>query len=141
MGDRANVRFKQGNERDEFSFYLYAHWAGRDLHETIRAAFSQAEERWTDELYCTAFLVGQALKDYANKGELLSWGLGGPGDNEHDVLEIDFEAQKVRLRSREGWHDLPHKEWERTAAVVREWTFAEFAKLVPGAIHQRKVRA
>jgi len=121
MGDRSNIRFKQSDGH----VYLYGHWAGKELATLFQTAFVNAKPRWNDEQYCTAYCVGEIIK--TNEGSLTGFGLGaGRSDNERDCLEVDFEAQIVRLRSRDGWHEKSF-DWEKDAKTVKEWSFEEFA--------------
>jgi hypothetical protein len=118
MGDRANIRFKQSGG----SVWLYAHWMGTTLHDTALAALAAGGERWRDESYCTRFIVGQCIKDHID--DCTGFGLSTDlGDNEHPILEIDFPAQMVRLRSQDGWRE---NKWKiDDAAILHEWTFEQ----------------
>ena len=46
MGDRANFGFRQ---EDGSIIYLYGHWAGEGMMNTLAEAIAKARPRWTDE--------------------------------------------------------------------------------------------
>jgi len=45
------------------------------------------------------------------------------GDNEHNIMEVCHETQKVRELDKTGYFNDP---WEKNLNVLREWTFQEY---------------
>lgn len=123
MGDRSQVKFKQAAG----AIWLYGHWAGSELAQTIQTAFKDVESRWNDESYATRFLIGKAIADHSN--DTAGFGISTERmDNEYNVLEVDFPNQKVKLLSRVGYHDESY-DWDKNAKVLKVYTFKEFAAL------------
>lgn len=132
MGDRSQVKFKQAAG----AIWLYGHWAGPELAQTIQTAFKDVEGgRWNDEAYTTRFLIGKAIAEHVN--DTTGFGISTERmDNEYNVLEVDFPAQKVRLLSREGYHDEKF-DWDKNAKVLQVFTFKEFAALKQFHVSER----
>jgi len=129
MGDRANVKIVQHSNKPDRAenIYLYTHWGGHDLPQSLQCAMEFARGRWTDESYFTRCLITEICKSAT---DATGFGVSTyPTDNEHDILEVDAEAQKVRLLSREGYFD-ESKDWEKECRkVLAELTFEEFVAL------------
>ena len=104
MGDRGNI--KVGN------VYLYTHWTGSHIKKDLQEALKR-KQRWDDEPYLTRIIFCQMCEDY---GSETGYGISTViCDNEHNILEVSCDSQKVKEVTEEG--DL-----------VKEWTFAEFIK-------------
>ena len=94
MGDRANFGFK---DRKGDTVFLYGHWAGFKMLETLADAVKVAEPRWTDESYatriCISNIIGPAWEP------LTGWGItvNELADNEHKVPVIDWSKQTFTL--------------------------------------------
>ena len=58
MGDRANIVI----ENDAGRIYLYTHWAGYSLPETLRSALERGKSRWDDESYLTRIIFCEMVK-------------------------------------------------------------------------------
>lgn len=101
MGDRANFGVRQGND----VVYLYGHWAGYGMMNTLATALNTVKSygRLSDEGYATRILFSQIIGD-SWSGEL-GWGIyvNSLGDNEHKVPVVDFREGTVTLYDYD-WH-------------------------------------
>lgn len=52
MGDRGNIIVKDG----ESTVFLYTHWNGSELPETIKSALKRGKSRWNDGPYLARIL-------------------------------------------------------------------------------------
>jgi len=96
VGDRATFVFEQ---EDGNAIYLYGHWAGEGMLNTLATAIETARPRWNDESYATRIAVSTII-DNEWKQET-GWGLTTYFcDSEHSVPVVSFKTQTVRL--------LPH---------------------------------
>ena len=94
MGDRANFGLKQS---DGNTIFLYSHWGGEGMMNTLAEALASARPRWNDEGYATRIMISQIIgNDWA---EETGYGLyvNQIGDNEHSVPVVDFDSQTVSL--------------------------------------------
>jgi hypothetical protein len=93
MGDRANFGFRQS---DGNIIYLYGHWAGEGMMNTLATAIAKARSRWTDESYATRICISQIIGNEWT--EETGWGISTSiGDNEHSIPIVDWESQAVAL--------------------------------------------
>ena len=100
MGDRANICFIQdtNNKDGAKGVYLYSHSEGTDLYKLAAKALNSpdARSRWSDIVYLTRIVIQDILRD---KEGPLGWGISASlTDNEHPILVIDADAQRVALR-------------------------------------------
>lgn len=95
MGDRANFGVKQGND----TVYLYGHWAGYGMMNTLATALNKVKDfdRLSDEGYATRILFSQIVGE--SWVGSLGWGIyiNSLGDNEHKVPVVDFRENTVTL--------------------------------------------
>jgi hypothetical protein len=93
MGDRANFGFRQ---EDDSIIFLYGHWAGEGMLNTLATAIHKARPRWTDESYATRICISQIIGDQWDQE--YSWGISTTfGDNEHSVPIVNWQDQAVSL--------------------------------------------
>ena len=93
MGDRANFGFRQ---TDGSIIFLYGHWAGEGMMNTLAQAIAKARPRWEDESYATRICISQIIGDQWDQET--GWGISTQfGDNEHSVPIVDWGAQAVAL--------------------------------------------
>lgn len=95
MGDRANFGFKQGDD----TIYLYGHWAGDGMMNTLAKALIRVIDanRQTDVAYATRIAISEIVgEDWSAD---LGWGItvNWLADNQHSVPEVDFVNQTVSL--------------------------------------------
>lgn len=58
MGDRANIRLV-----DQGDIYLYTHWDGYKLEETLAEALDRGVNRWDDPSYLNRIIFSEMIKD------------------------------------------------------------------------------
>lgn len=110
MGDRANIQVKNDNDQ---SVYLYTHWDGSELPETLQVALAK-RWRWDDEAYLARIIFCEMVKE----GVLDETGFGIAsyvGDGEDRVLVVDTQARTV-------------------SRGEAQWTFEEYIALSPDQI-------
>lgn len=88
MGDRGNIIVKDG----ESTVYLYTHWTGSDLPETLKGALSRGKDRWDDGLYLTRVIFQDMI---GNDKDITGFGISSVyGDGGTD-LRVDIDKQTV----------------------------------------------
>jgi hypothetical protein len=93
MGNRANVYLHHGHE---LGVYLYTHWAGDDLPETVRTALDRGEARWTDNQYLARIVFDEMLGD--RHGEETGFGISAVlCDGARRIVDVDTAEQNVTL--------------------------------------------
>lgn len=135
MGDRGNIAVLQSNKNQ---VWLYSHWGGSDLPETIRDGLKLASDssskhpqsRWKDESYLTRTLFHRALRGFKDT-ELTGFGIScRMQDNEHDINVVDIPKQRVftmpEVRLKDG--KVPDG-YEPEASFC--WSFDDYCKLEP----------
>lgn len=128
MGDRGNIRLKQPNGQ---SIWLYTHWSGTEMPATLQAGMKLGIGREYDPSYYNRSIITEFTRG-ARDGDNTGFGVSlDPGDNEHDILEVDLAEKRVRVRSAKGYFD-EEPEWDADKAdVLGEWTFEEYLALPP----------
>jgi hypothetical protein len=60
MGDRGNVilTYEEGGE-----IYLYTHWGGSELKQTLKDALLRGRDRWDDPSYLARIIFSEMIKD------------------------------------------------------------------------------
>ena len=106
MGDRGNIKVG--------GVYLYTHLGGYKIKQTLLKALRR-RQRWNDCAYLTRIIFCEML-DGNLDGET-GFGISTRiCDNEHNILEVDCDNQKIR------------ELLDDTSEIVKEWTFEEFLK-------------
>lgn len=91
MGDRANVYIQEDSKT---GVYLYTHWAGSELPETVRAALVRGEGRWNDNAYLARIVFCEMVK--GNEMETTSYGISSRlQDNEYPIIVLDCDQQRI----------------------------------------------
>lgn len=91
MGDRGQVEITYGP--NEPKIYLYTHWGGTDLYQTVVKALIRGESRWTDGPYLTRIII-----DQMTDGTRETTGVGiAPYDMgpDHIPIEINIQDQTI----------------------------------------------
>lgn len=124
MGDRGNIKIQESTGNN---IYVYAHWHGSDFPEMLRDALIFCKGRWDDESYFQRCIITEICK---SAKDATGFGVSTyPTDNEHDVLEVESAAKKVRLLDCAGFHN-EGKNWEKDCRkVLKEWSFEEYCAL------------
>lgn len=95
MGDRANFGFKDGDN----TIYLYAHWGGEGMMNTLANAIKVVLDagRQNDPSYATRIaisnIVGDAWAGSTGYGLTVNY----LSDNEHSVPVVDWDEGLVSL--------------------------------------------
>lgn len=114
MGDRANVVIDDSGSR----VFLYTHWNGNELPETLRQALER-HERWDDAQYL-ARIVFQKMVGGDNG--VTGYGITARvGDNSYPLLIVDVGNQMVKLEAEERGGALRGKQ--------KEFTFEDYIAL------------
>jgi hypothetical protein len=94
MGDRATFVFEQGDANS--AIYLYGHWAGDGMMNTLATAIAKARPRWDDETYATRIVISQIIgNEWADE---TGWGISTYFcDSEHSVPVVNFQTQTIKL--------------------------------------------
>lgn len=97
MGDRANVKIIDG---DGNSIFLYTHWAGYELPETVQKAMIRGHGRWSDESYLTRIIfcqmVGDADAVYEETGFGISVWRPSPNVGRTDLV-VNVLKQRIEI--------------------------------------------
>ena len=75
--------------------YLYTHWSGSELIDTLKAALKRGKNRWNDSEYLARIIFSEMVK-----GDLMAetgYGIGTEmhGDIEHPVPILDCQTQMI----------------------------------------------
>jgi len=130
MGDRANLKIT--TQTGKPAIWLYTHSEGSELPEMLQEALKVSEPRWSDSSYGCRIILDQLTK--AHRDQETGAGIDTePGDNEHNVLEIDLQTERAQVRSQSGFFD--NDNWQTEAAIVAgPISFEEYMALEnPGA--------
>lgn len=118
MGDRANVFVREKLKDGVVGVYLYTHWAGRELAQTVHNALTK-KWRWDDSPYLTRIIFDEMTKD--DHGGETGYGISATmGDNGHKIIVVDPDKERIGFCS-EGA--------EKTPGLELLWTFEEYVAL------------
>jgi hypothetical protein len=95
MGDRGNIVVRQTSDTNTDDVWLYTHWGGSEIEETLRLALSSpiGQRRLNDASYITRIIFDKLT---GCRGEETGFGISTTmPDNEHDILVFDVEKQTV----------------------------------------------
>lgn len=99
MGDRANVFVHDG---DNAGVYLYTHWSGSKLPETVRAALTRGSSRWGDDQYLNRIIFAEMTQE-ADWADTCGYGISAYcGEGGNRIIDVDTSAQTVRLPDASG---------------------------------------
>lgn len=85
MGDRAQVAVKQ---RGGKPVYLYTHWNGSELEDTVRDALAK-RWRWDDPMYLTRIVFCEMVKGDEASETGFGIGLNKQGDLNKPLITLD----------------------------------------------------
>jgi hypothetical protein len=95
MGDRGNIIVKDGDSK----VFLYTHWAGYRVADTIRKGLNR-NERWTDGSYLARIMFCELISgDSEPLTGTTSYGISstmGDGFEGADII-LDVDAQTVSM--------------------------------------------
>lgn len=118
MGDRANIVIQ---ERDGGLIYLYSHWGGTDLWETLRGTLAK-RWRWDDSSYLARLIFQDMTR--GSEDEETGFGISTHlCDNEHPLLVVNCESKSVGVYREED--DLA----DPAVTPIRSFSFAAYVNL------------
>jgi len=87
MGDRGNIKVG--------SIYFYTHWGGSEIKKILQNALVRGKGRWEDESYLNRIIFCEMIQEdvMGETGYGISTGIC---DNDHPILEVDVENQKIK---------------------------------------------
>ncbi len=89
MGDRGNIVVKSGNQQ----VWFYTHWSGSNIAQVVKTALAK-KWRWDDSLYLARIIFCELVK--GAEDHETGFGISCRiSDNEHDIIVVDTDAQKV----------------------------------------------
>lgn len=99
MGDRGNIIVDD-------KIYLYTHWGGSALRQTLKDALIRGKGRWSDKPYLIRIIFSEMIKDdiEGDTGFGIDYEMGDGGTE----IYIDSAAQTVR------YEDELNDEYEET---------------------------
>ncbi len=119
MGGRANIIVE--TYPGEF-VYLYTHWGGSNVPETLRRAIAR-RERWEDGSYLCRIIFCELCDDYAGS---TGYGISASiTDNEYPLLVVRPDKE-IEL------HEFDFNRWTAKGDFkepVKTWLFTEFESL------------
>lgn len=122
MGDRANAVILDGDK----AVFLYTHWRGTELPETVRLGLITGADRWDDSPYLARIIFEQMIAGCKHK----TTGFGISArllDNEYDLLVLDVDNKLVlrlpETRYKASRFENPTKSIQFTdyIAIPRTW--------------------
>lgn len=111
MGERGQIQI--GN------VYLYTHWGGAELKETLKSALSR-KQRWDDEEYLARIIFCEMIK--GEEQEETGYGIGTSkhSDLNYPLLVVDIENQQI-TEKKGGEFDSGQK-------LMKKTSFEDFIK-------------
>jgi hypothetical protein len=92
MSDSGNIAVKEGKH----IIYLYTHWGGSDLPETLKDALERGRKRWNDPAYLTRIIFCEMIMEASRLTDTDGLGIScNIQDNEHDLLVVVLYEQIV----------------------------------------------
>jgi hypothetical protein len=103
MGDRAQVHIVANkNKQYNHDVWLYTHWGGTGLPETVAYAISRGE-RWTDASYLTRIIFSHMIEQDIHGST--GYGIGNHQHGDvYRVITVDLDEQEVTI---DGWREFP----------------------------------
>jgi hypothetical protein len=96
MGDRGNIIM---NMEDGNKIYLYTHWGGHGLKDTLKSALERGRDRWNDEQYLSRIIFNEMTK--GREMDLTGYGISTyECDNENERLFVDVKNQTVTVEGK-----------------------------------------
>lgn len=123
MGDRGNivVRSSQSNRDD---VWFYTHWSGSEVKEIAARALGK-RWRWDDASYLARIVFDELTA--GSVGEETGFGISSSiGDNEHPIVVIDADKQRVFTVPQKELSDGRIPDNYEPSGPETYWTFDEF---------------
>jgi len=104
MGDRGTIAVSSRIEGDgKEAVFLYSHWGGSELPETLRMALSRSEERWCDQGYLSRVIFEEMIDEF---GELTGFGITTRLDcTEYPIIVVRTDKKIVYSITEQEYED------------------------------------
>jgi hypothetical protein len=92
MGDRAQIKIEDNG------VFLYTHWCGSELKDTLKQALIRGESRWNDSEYLTRIIFCEMIQhDDDSLLKTTGYGISTSKhvDLEHNLLVVNCEEKTV----------------------------------------------
>jgi len=127
MGDRGNVVVVERDHPEQGltgRVYLYAHWGGWGLPETLQRALAR-RQRWGDGSYLARIIFCEMVRGH-EAGEL-GFGISATlRDHEYPLLVVDPAGQTVSLEEEPKWYPGQR---DKLGPGPHRWTFDAYCAL------------
>jgi len=102
MGDRAQVHIVAQKDKEyNHDVWLYTHWRGTELPETVSRAIDRGE-RWNDAEYLTRIIFSEMVKNDID-GET-GYGIGNHQHGDvYRVITVDVDEREITI---DGWRGI-----------------------------------
>ena len=100
MATRGSVKIVEGDD----VIYLYQHWDGDTLPETVKQALIRGESRWGDFPYLARIVFSEMVKDDING--LTGYGISSTLQDSDVYVTIDTEELTVLVRGQDDPMDI-----------------------------------
>jgi len=121
MGDRANVVVIDSYPQDAHpkeAVFLYTHWAGYELPETLRSALLYGKSRWDDAPYLSRIIFQEMIGTSKSQ---TGYGISSRlTDNEYDLLVVDVARQRIVFFPESTYKDTGFATLSEVAGVPLE---------------------
>ena len=94
MGDRAQVRIV-GNL--DHAVYLYTHWTGSTLPETVRNALDRGRDHWDNPSYLARIIFCEMVKGDVDGTTGFGIDTAEHGDTQHSLITVDCRSKTVTI--------------------------------------------
>ena len=102
------MQYDSSTETEETKeIFLYTHWRGTELPETLRQGLIQGKSRWNDSPYLARVLFCAMVKEGGDEEGLADFGISPwITDNEYPLLVVDTDKKKVRVEDADSRRTL-----------------------------------
>lgn len=112
MGDRGNIVIEEDEESFTAPVYLYTHWNGYKIKQTLQAALIRGNNRWCDGSYLARIIFSEMIKDHVL--DEAGFGISTvETESQHDLLFVNIQKRVI-------------SEGRSLNAAKKVWTFNEF---------------
>jgi hypothetical protein len=92
MGDRGNVKMVFGEGP---AVFLYTHWQGTELPQTVAKALEKGVSRWDDPAYLSRVVFQEMI---GNDDDVTGFGIAPYEiDPNHETIEVNCALKLVRI--------------------------------------------
>jgi hypothetical protein len=119
MGSRAQIAIydrtvKFNDFAEDIYVYLYSHWGGDEINQTLARALDRGRPRWNDSSYLNRIIFSEMIKDNILRETGFGIDTALHGDTSYPVPCLNCDTQTIT--------------WENTKAKLPNYTFEEFVQ-------------